>query len=219
MKIFINAGHWDNPETERIEDPGAMKDNYIEGVIVRKIRDELKKYLTGAEYTPDTLPLRETIDWVNARREIDSIAIGIHLNSNSDESINGVQVYYDEDPFMAKIFSRHVSNKLELKDGGAIHDSKTYVGSLGFLRKIKCNSVVVELGYMTNQHDMEVLGNTEGVKKAAIGILFAIEEMRSRNAYWSRIGRQLGVLLKETGRFISIMMGRKRTKVGGFNNQ
>ena len=170
MKIFCDSGHWQG-------DPGAIVGNLKENELTMKIRDELKWLLYNnynACFVPDNLNLRDSIKWVNDQNPASNdLAISIHLNSNSDSNVSGCEAYYFTTPRFAEIFSRQVSKALGITNLGPRPDTRTYVGSLGWLRFIKCDSVVVEVCYLTNPLDLKALD----YKKAAEGIKAAIDEL------------------------------------------
>jgi len=165
-----------------------------------KIRDELKK-LVNAEFPPDTLSLRDTIDWINFSAKPDDFSLEIHLNANKDKSIRGVEAYYSDTPRYAEIFARNISLTLGIPNRGPKHDSFSYVGSLGFLRQLKCPSVIIECLYMTNEQDKLVLLNG-GPEKIARGIkrsldtLFAAEQLNKMSVLLETLKKQLLKLLK-----------------------
>ena len=169
-KIFIDAGHWQR-------DPGAIAGNLKENELTMKIRDELKWLLYNnynACFVPDNLNLRDSIKWVNDQNPASNdLAISIHLNSNSNPNRSGCEAYYFTTPRFAEVFSRQVSKALGITNLSPRPDTRTYVGSLGWLRFIKCDSVVVEVCYLTNPLDLKALD----YKKAAEGIKAAIDEL------------------------------------------
>ena len=167
-KLYIDAGHfdWDN---------GAVIKGRKEHELNKQIRDCLKAILTGYEthYVPDSLSLKDTIEWINNDATYENFAVSIHLNNNADSSIRGTEAYYTEKMKYSDVFARCVSEKLIIPNRGSKHDSQTAVGSLGFLRKLRCPSVVIEVCYMSNEEDMKAFEPM----KAAIGIKNAIEEL------------------------------------------
>jgi len=175
--IYIKAGH-------SLSDGGAKVGNYQEATINRWIRNELKEILPEAHYLPDNLTLREALDYINEKAEEGDFALDIHLNSNNDKRRRGTEGYYSEDSRYAEVMSRCVSKKLLIPNKGARHDSQTYVGSLGFLRHLKCNSTLIEVCYLTNEEDRKMLLDNAGIKLAAQGIkdgldvLFKKEELK-----------------------------------------
>ena len=180
MNIFINAGH--------------REGGGYESKLNMKIRDELKKILPQAIYVADDLDLKNTLDWIKEYPTVSNkFAIGIHVNANSDKTVRGAESYYADDPKYAEVFSRCVAREMGILNGGAKHDSITYVGSLGFLRQLDCPSVIVECGYSTNMMDMIAFEN-DGVKKAAQGIKNAIDELFPEDDEIEIIEEQLSLI-------------------------
>lgn len=145
INFFCNAGHYNS-------DSGAKANGLIERDEVMKIRNAIKSKL-DAFYVPDDLDLRHSIDWVNTQCKTEDIAIDIHLNSNINKAINGTEVYYYKNKELAKKFSKAISDKIGTKDNGAIPDTQTYVGELGWVRQLKCRAVVIECLYISNLYD------------------------------------------------------------------
>jgi len=208
MRIFINAGHWDDPVTKAVEDPGAQVPDphdedadqdffHSEGEIVMAVRDFIRQKHPEYLYVPDNLNLRRSIDWVNERAEPGDIAIDLHMNSNRNTSVTGCEAYYaDNPPKLAEIFSRHVAEELGIANRGAKHDSETYVGSLGWLRQIKCKTVLVELAFLSSPIDRNKILWPSGKQKAAKAIIDAIREARGLTEYVPDVEERVRVLLK-----------------------
>src|SRR3990167_9228985 len=149
MRIFVNSGH-------HRADPGHVE--YLKGNIVireneetMKIRDELRGLLLGRYETifvPDDLNLKDSIAYINSYAISSDFAVDIHLNAHNNTQIRGAEAYYGKDkPDNAKVFSQCVANALDIPDKGAISDTKSYIGYLGFLRHLKCPAVLVEVCY------------------------------------------------------------------------
>jgi len=170
MKVYVNAGHHEN-------DSGAVVCSIAENETTMRIRDELKRLPIEYEliYVPDSLDLGDSITWINRQASSTDLALDIHLNTNKDKTIRGVEAYYSDDPRNAQIFARKVAEYLITPNRGAIHDGQSYVKSLGFLRKTVCPAVVLECGYMTSEHDKKALFSQDGLNRVAKGIIEAIK--------------------------------------------
>ena len=165
MRIFINSGHFS-------KDSGVVVGKYIERDLNNQIRDEIKKLLPDASYIPDELNLKQSISWVNEKCQPEDIAIDIHLNAHANKQQRGVECYYYKNKALAKSVSQMVSENLSIPNRGAKPDTQSYVGSLGWCRNLKCNSVVLECGYLTNIFDLDKVIN--GKDKIAKGIYEAV---------------------------------------------
>jgi len=175
-RVIISGGHYDKPGTKWIEDSGATYGNYTEFEICQRIKNEVLKLIPNAIAVPSEYTLRQKIDWINSFCQPDDLVIEIHLNSNRDSKIEGTECYYSDVSYLAGLFSRHISNSLQTRDLGAIHDSRTWIGSLGWLRQIKAQNVLIEVCYLSNPSDRMKIVFPSGQMKAAQGIVNAINE-------------------------------------------
>lgn len=172
-RVFLDAGHY-------VNDSGAIaggiklgdKENKLTIELRDKVFDLLKNYDVEVIVVPDNLNLKQSIDWVNTQARIEDIAVSVHFNTNSNSIVSGTEAYYsnDREREIAIIFSDAVSKSLGIKNRGALHDSLTWVGSLGWLRHLICDSVLVEVCYLSSPQDREVYN----ADKAAGGIVSAI---------------------------------------------
>lgn len=175
MKVFLNAGH-------HLLDPGAWHKGHKEGELTIELRDAVINLFTGDqiefESVPDDLDLKESIAWVNERADVNDTAFSIHFNANSNPGIRGTEAYYfnEREKELAEIYSRNVSSDLHIPNRGAKPDKNTWVGSLGWLRKLKCDSVLIEVCYLSNDLDM----SNYDVSRAARGIVDAVKEIIPR---------------------------------------
>src|SRR3990167_3476288 len=152
MKVFINAGHYNH-------DPGYIDRDVREGDLTMLVRDEIKKLRPEWIYIPDSLDLTESIKFVNNAFDLtkDDIAVDIHFNSNKNSEIRGVEGYYVSNSQLATILATEVANCAKLPNRGAHHDSETAPGSLGWLRKTNCRSILIECAYLSNPRDRDVI--------------------------------------------------------------
>lgn len=205
-KVFVNAGHY-------LKDPGQVLNGQLEADLVMLIRNKLKIMLPKAHFVPDELDLRESIDWINERADEGDLAIGLHLNGNSNVNVSGTECYYAYKDKMkiAESFATIISRELGIPNRGAKHDSETYVGSLGFLRKTKkCKAVLVEFGYLTNKHDRMKLTSEVGLQKCATGVYKAILQMRGEQEHIMALQLTIMALANEVVKLIKVLIGLYR---------
>lgn len=179
LRILVNAGHFDDPHTSHIDDTGAVKDHIVEQVECVKIRNELVPLLQSEGFevlaVPDHLNLKESILWVNERapKLNDGLAVDIHLNALRDERARGTEAFYgmsETSKKIAEALSRETAKELDIPDRGAKPDTQTAVGSLGWIRQTTCWASLIEVGFVTNKQDMDVIRGPQGYRKAARGI-------------------------------------------------
>lgn len=179
LTIIVNAGHYDDPLTLKVDDPGAVRDRLIEQVECIKIRDALVPLLTNEGFkvlsVPDHLNLAQSIDWINKQIHYlnDALAIDIHLNALSDTKARGTEAFHGTSITSEKIaeaLSEEVAKQLGIPDRGAKPDTQTAVGQLGWIRKTNCWSTLIEVCFISNKEDMDALRADGGYRKAAKGI-------------------------------------------------
>lgn len=173
MRIFINAGH-------HLKDSGTVHGEHKENEMAIDLVKQIRKQLNAEEVilVPDVLDLKETIAWVNERANKDDLAFSVHFNSHRASYVHGTEAYYsnDREKEIAVIFAEEVSRAGGFKNRGARHDSGTWVGSLGWLRKLKCDSVLVEVCYLSSERDTQLYR----ASKVAPGFLGAVRETEAQ---------------------------------------
>lgn len=158
MNVFCNAGHF-------IRDRNAPHDMQTESELVMRVRNKVRLKLPHALYVPDNLDLGESIKWVNQRANKDDFAVSIHINSNPNKNIRGVEIYYHENYYVASLFAYYLSRKMNLPNRGARHMSESAIGELGWLNKLNCPSILIEVCYLSNEVDRLFITNPLGIAK------------------------------------------------------
>lgn len=185
-RIILNAGHWDDPDTPHVEDPGASANGVKEAIEVIKIRDRVIPLLQKAGFevlvVPDHLNLRESIAWANTKAPSlnDGLAIDIHLNYLSDARARGSESFYGHSTTsnsIATALTVNTSKELGIPNRGAKPDTQTAIGELGWIRKTSMWASLIEVCFLTNTEDMEALHGPQGYDKAALGIVNGICEI------------------------------------------
>ena len=170
-KYFVSAGHFDG------DTAGTVVGNIKEWQETIKVADALVAMPApeGSVWVrlPDNLNLKQTIAWIKERAAPQNFCLEIHFNGSTILSIRGTEAYYHDTPEIAEVFARNVSRALSIPNRGAIHDSHTAVGSLGFLRQLPCKAVLVECLYLSNKDDREAYIPVN----AAVGLYNAINEL------------------------------------------
>ena len=166
MKYLLDYGHGGN-------DPGAIGiDNLKEKDIVREIGKRVKYHLerhnqTVIESRPndETVSLRERSNKAN-NNNVD-LCISIHCNAFSDSSAQGVEIFY----YQGSTRGQQLANSI-LKE---ITKAKLYTKNRGLktnnlhiTRETKMPSVLIELGFITNVNDKNLIINNK--EKFAVAI-------------------------------------------------
>lgn len=170
--IYLDAGHGG-------VDPGAYyKDIYEEDInlsITLKLKEKLESlgatiYLTrDGDYdlsTPNA-HLRKKSDLGNRAKMINSsncdMYLSLHLNSSTNESWKGAQVFYDdintENKILAekfqKYFNKYLSSNREYKE----------ISTLYMYKNIKKPGLLLELGFISNNDERYLLTKEDHQKK------------------------------------------------------
>lgn len=213
-KCFINAGH-----SKYIK--GAVHKEYKENEMVIKLRNILLPLLKDYKIVsvPDNLSLKKSIAWVNERANENDFAFSLHFNAHNNSSIRGVEAYYHNirEKKLAPIFSKEISKVLNIPNRGARPDTWTWVGSLGWLRKLRCDSILVEVCYLTNKDDMKAYR----ADKACRGILNALNQVlikqdslkvKKRNELINTLNNLISQLRILLGKYVSELNKRSLIK-------
>lgn len=169
-KVFLDYGHGGN-------DPGAVSGPYKEKDITLSIGKRIKYHLERHNFSVvesregDTNPsLTDRSNKANANNV--DIAVSLHGNSFSDNSAQGVEIYTfgqgNREIGLAKaILSQIVKAKLYTKNRGVKQ------ANFHMVREIKTASVLLEMAFISNSEDRNILLNKQEEMAIAItkGIL------------------------------------------------
>ena len=178
--VVIDAGHGGGA-------PGAIKHEIMEKDINLAIVLRLKELLDendrniGVYYTrtEDTNPTFEQRAQLGGKTEA-NLYISVHSNSTTDGQMskyNGTEVMYDELKEEEGLSSRHLAQIcLEEITGatGSKNNGLTYGNGIYIIRNNEVPAALIEVGFMTNQEELNKLNSPEYQKQAAQGIYNAI---------------------------------------------
>jgi len=124
-----------------------------------------------------------TVPWADRARlgnEIGDLMITIHHNASENLSAHGVETFYltdEHDQFRHltnQNFADIVQRNLLAQTGR--HDREIKSGNFAVLRYADIPSALVEIGFMSHQHEFTTLINPEYQLRAARGLYFALLE-------------------------------------------
>lgn len=178
-KVFLDYGHGGN-------DPGAICDGYLEKDFNQKIGKRIKYHLERHNFSVvesregDTNPtLKERSNKANANKV--DISVSIHVNAYTDSNAQGFEIYHYLGSNRGKqlascVLKSIISAKLYTKNRGL----KT--NSLHMTREVIAPAILVEMGFITNKADRDILINKSEEMAIAItkGIL-SFYEMKYKN--------------------------------------
>lgn len=168
--IVIDAGHGG-------VDFGASKEGLTEKalteIISNKIqkRNEIEDVKIHFTRTNDSfLDLSERVRIVNSYKP--DLAISLHFNFNKNIEANGFEIYVsDSSPTSEK--SRELANQLAavISNATPLVNRGVKVAPFYILKKSECPTIVVELGFLSNEKDRNYLNSEKGQTEIANAIL------------------------------------------------
>ncbi|MGH1519328.1 N-acetylmuramoyl-L-alanine amidase family protein [Chryseobacterium sp. JK1] len=166
--IIIDAGHGGN-------DKGMVVDNIKEKDISLSIAKEIQK-LNKNQDKYEIVLTRETDSYPSFSERTEQInklnpemVISLHVNGSSQKetSSKGTEIY---------IQNSDVSKKLAEKIAQKFETNKVEERNLHILRESKAPAVLVEMGYLNNTKDRELLTSEKGQKEIAQKFIDVINE-------------------------------------------
>lgn len=144
---------------------------------ITRTRDEYIKLLDRASVSNDN----------NA-----DLFLSIHFNSSDNSSANGIEVLYASEKNIAikDTVQKHFANCLQkalIRETGAVDRGIKNTPAIIVLNKTKNVSALVELGFLSNESDLENIKDPDYIDKLARGIYNGIEDyMNSYVIKWER---------------------------------
>jgi N-acetylmuramoyl-L-alanine amidase len=170
MRITINAGH-----CPRI-DPGAIGQNGLqEADVVKEVATtvcDLLKYFGHEVQFVQSDSLEEICDLSNAWGS--DLFVSIHCNGATNPQAHGTETWaYDgsgKSSYLARCVQDELVEATGLADRGVKQSSGLYV-----LKHTNCPACLVELAFITNLQEEELLASTEWKNKAAEAIVKGVQ--------------------------------------------
>jgi N-acetylmuramoyl-L-alanine amidase/beta-lactamase regulating signal transducer with metallopeptidase domain len=173
--VVIDASHGGH-------DFGATKDELNEKNLTSEIAKKIKEMYSDKEIeihftrTSDKfMELKERTDFINSIKP--DLVISLHINSNKNIDKNGFELFVSDKNELfekSKIHAENLSvnlSKTQLKNGGL----KT--APFWILKNSNSPSVVVELGYISNENDRKFISSEKGQTEIAKTLLEFISDI------------------------------------------
>lgn len=173
VDIVLDAGHGG-------DDPGAVSGNVFEKEITLEIAKSTKELLEESGYKVGMtreedcfVELAERARYGNKRNA--KILISIHCNASDNPDGNGIETYYSKqkqlnDDVMADMIQKAVIGKTNASDRGIKAENYTVI------IKSDMPAVLIEVGFLSNEIEKEMLQDEEYQKKLAEGIAQGVIE-------------------------------------------
>lgn len=157
-KVFLDAGH-------RGKDPGGVGNGLNEKDIALsvaiRIGNILKNHGIVVEYSrtiDEFIDLGKRADMAN--RFSADLFVSIHTNAFSNTSASGVEVYSYPASIKGDVISKDIYESI-IKDQVYTQKRGTKTANFAVLKNTKMPSVLVELGFITNESDAKILKNRQ----------------------------------------------------------
>lgn len=171
MKIAIHAGH--NPDGKvACGAVGYGKESTLAREVCAYLGEYLSRYAIVVNVTCDDGTsawdvLKKIIEKTNS--ENPELSVSIHLNAEITHSAKGSEVwYYTGNPVTPYLGDRICD---ELEKYGYRRRGVKPTRKLSVLRKISCDSILVECAFVTNLDDMSRFNSRQVAKRIAKGIV------------------------------------------------
>ncbi len=177
--IVIDAGHGG-------KDSGAVGTKVKESTLTLRAAKTLRKKLNGLGFK--TYMIREADVTIarSYRKRISNeigadLVISIHFNASNNPNARGIEVLYADEPTgrkkkLASILQKNLINTLHMVDRGIVYRPNLYM-----CYAPKMPSVLIELGFVTNQQEQDIIMTQQYMEKATGAIVRGILEfLRSK---------------------------------------
>lgn len=167
VDVVLDAGHGG-------KDPGANRDDAIEKEITLEVAKMTKTLLEESDYKvgmtrdgDDYIELGNRSKIANERNA--KVFVSIHCNSSDDDEGKGIETYYTEqkgleDEILAEMIQESLIKQTDANDRGI------KVANYTVIVRSSMPAVLVEVGFLTDTEENELLQNEEYQGKLAKGI-------------------------------------------------
>lgn len=152
--IYLSAGHATN-------DPGAVSNNTTEFTVTKTIAETLwSRNKTMIKLVPVGITLKQRIGWLNTHSTSNDFLIELHMNSGN-EVAHGAEMYFransESDRQLAQKYIDSYCDSSKIWNRGVHADTSTRHKRLGILRDVKPRGLLLEMGFITNLEDLELV--------------------------------------------------------------
>lgn len=174
--VVISAGHY--PAS-----PGVRANDLIEFNVAEAVVMPLGVMLRSAGYLVVKVSGKLTEKIRNANEANPDAAVEIHFNGHTDPTSNGTKCLYGSNPKDKKL-AEHIQRRLVMRLG--LHNSgvkfadyqgtSNYVDECAFSREIHAPATIVELCFLTNPKEAELLKDSSILYNIAVAVFEGIRD-------------------------------------------
>lgn len=149
--LYVAIGHGNYGS-----DPGACANGTTEYKECLRIGQHVTGY-TDIKLVPINLSLKERIQWVRKNLTPLDTLIELHMNAAAPAAQGSDIFYRTEDKNAGQLAQRILHmycRESGIKERLVIGDTNSRHGRLGIIRDVQCQSFLIELGFLTNENDL-----------------------------------------------------------------
>jgi N-acetylmuramoyl-L-alanine amidase len=130
------------------------------------------------------VPLKKRVAFANGKNA--DLFVSIHYNSAPSTHAEGIEIFYypsnadEKRTKNSKLLAEKMLSRVIQNSGAKSRGVKQ--GNLAVIRETKMAAVLIEGGFLTNQHERERLQDNEYLKKIAYGIALGVHDFLSAHA-------------------------------------
>lgn len=162
--VIIDAGHGGN-------DPGNISNGITEKEVVLNIAHKIRAMnenenieIILTRSTDEFISLKDRADHINS---LDAdLMISLHLNAHYNNTKNGLELFTSK---QNKMHERSTEVATKMKNALSTNFSVAELKNANFrvLRNVNCPAILIEMGFLTNQEDRNLLTSETGQDKIA----------------------------------------------------
>lgn len=169
LSIWHDFGQWDQ---------GAVANWTTEATEAKKIVDSImSRGIPGVQLikVPERLTLAQRIAWINAnlKWKVEPFAMELHLDAWPITAKGASAWYCDGNEYTHTEAGQFLQKYTEVTGEPSRHvnpDTADRLGRLGFVRDVKCASLLIELWFITNSPELQTI-RTKWVDGVIQGVL------------------------------------------------
>lgn len=177
INIVIDAGHGGHDHGATLDD---VTEKYLAEIISNKIQLLNKDAAIKIHFTheDDTfMGLAERADFINEVKP--DLAISLHVNNTKNSTSNGFEVYVS-DTSLSSAKSRELADKfaVSFSDKTKLNNRGVKTAPFMVLKKSEYPTMLIELGFMSNENDRNYLTSETGQNEVATTILDFVSTLK-----------------------------------------
>jgi len=152
--LYISIGHGSHDT-----DPGACANGTTEYKECLRIGQHVTGY-TDIKLVPVNLTLKERIQWVKTHLTPVDTVIELHMNAANPVAQGSDIFYRTEDKASGQLAQRILHmycRESGIRERMTLGDTQSRFGRLGIIRDVPCQAFLIELGFLTNENDLNIV--------------------------------------------------------------